>query len=440
MTEKWVLLCIIAVFNASSVFASGFAVFTQGTSALGQANAAVAHPTGASSLYFNPALLNELEGNQIEVGTTGVFADRSIELDSGNSEDSVDEWNYPSNVYWTRNASDRLAYGLGIFFPFGLSSEWDEDYEGRYLGTYGDILTIDINPAVSYRVTDALTVAAGFNALYLKATLQKKINQTAAYTLTDLILSGGTGGVLPALSMPLEDIDQNFEGDGWGYGYNIGILYKLSDRIQFGAAYRSHVDIVVDGTAEFSNVTPVLESSFSNTGGEADIRLPAQATAAVFFQLSDRFSVETGVRWEDWSSTDELKVNLDAEVFGQTSDITPRDWQATWTYNIGGQYRLTEAWAVNAGYLYGENAVPNTTFEPQVPDTDAHLFTLGAEWRNTSWSVATAVGYEYHESRHKKNSQGDPLETALTGSPSGTANGKYESTLYLVSLSIGYRF
>ncbi|MBE0598039.1 MAG: outer membrane protein transport protein [Desulfuromonadales bacterium] len=433
---------------AGPAFGSGFGVFTQGASGLGQANAVVAHPTGPSSLYFNPALLNDVPGRQVEIGTTGIYDDRKIRLDSGGSEEGKGGWEFPSSLYYTHQVNDGITAGIGVFFPFGLSTQWDDNYEGRYLGTYGDVLTMNINPAVSWRVTDKLSLAVGVDLLYLDATLKKKINQDAAYALTDLELQFLSGGMLslPTPSGTLGDISQSFEGDGWGVGYNLGALYKVTDQFSIGAAYRSHIDVEVDGDATFRGVDPVLASFnlFPNTGGTANIRLPAQATAAVAVKATDNLTVEVGVRWEDWDSTRKLEVRLDQPVFNSSSDITQRNWKSTWSYNIGGQYRLNDTVALNAGYLYGQNAVPDATFEPLIPDSDAHLFTLGTDLLFGPWTVSAAFGYERHENRRKANSIADPAGAALAslGVPAtvATANGVYETDIYLVGLSLGYRF
>ena len=430
---KQVILIIIFIsLMAGSVFASGYGVFTQGTAGLGQANAVVAHPVGPSSLYFNPALLNDIPGRQIEIGTTGIYADRSIDLDSGGSENSKNNWNFPSNLYYTHQVNEKFSTGFGIFFPFGLSTEWDDNYEGRYLGTSGEITSLNINPVVSYRLTDRLSIAGGFSFLYLDSTLKNNINQTAAYELVHKRPSAG----------PLKDINQKFEGEGWGYGFNLGLLFKATEYISFGATYRSQIDVDVEGRATFDNVIqdPYMAYTFRDTDGTSDISLPAQATFGIAVTPWDSLVVEVGGRWEDWSSTDELKIKLDTPVLGQSSNITPRDWKSTWSYNIGGQYQINESFNLSAGYLYAKDAVPGSTFEPLVPDTDAHLFTLGAGWTTGSWTINTAFGYEHHEKGKKDNSLGDPLGSAAAGSPTGTANGTYKADIYLSSLSFSYRF
>jgi len=413
--------------------ASGYGVFTQGASGLGQANAVVAHTTGPSSVYFNPALLNRVDGRQVEVGTTAIYADRKIKLDSGNSEDGDSKWNFPSTFYYSHEVNDKFTTGFGIFFPFGLSNDWNDDYEGRYLGTEGDILTMNLNPVVAYQVTEKLSLAAGFSMLYMDATLKNRINQTAAYD----ILS--KGAPLPPREGELPDIRQKFDGDGWGAGYNLGAYYRATDRLSFGATYRSHIDVDIEGNVDLDRVDPMLALAFPEGNGEADIRLPAQATFAIAYQLTTPLIVEAGVRWEDWDSTNELKLDFDNPILGQSSNSIPRDWSATWTYNIGGQYRFNETIALNAGYLYGNNAVPGDTFEPLIPDSDAHLFTIGTDLSFGQCTFSTAFGYEHHEDRDRNNTLGDPLGR-LVGQPDSTANGTYETDIYLFALSLGYAF
>jgi len=418
------VLCFLMV--PASALASGFGVFTQGASGLGQANAVVAHPTGPSSLYFNPALLNDVPGRQIEVGTTGVYADRKIKLSDGGAEDGENSWNFPSTFYYTHQANEKITSGIGIFFPFGLSTEWGDNYAGKYLGTSAAVFSMNINPAISFRVNDKLSLAAGIDLLYLDATLENKIPQ---------YLFGNSGPYLG------EDISQKFEGDGWGHGFNLGLLYKATDRISIGATYRSHIDVDVEGDASFRNVDPgnPYAVAFLDATGSSDIRLPAQATVGVAVKALDNLVVEVGVRWEDWDSTDDLEIVVDNPYIGAMSNSMPRDWQSTWSYNIGGQYKLNETVAINAGYLYGQNAVPSSTLEPLIPDTDAHLFTIGTDLTFGAWTVSGAFGYEYHEDRDKVANQADAHVSSLYGYVP-PLEGEFQTDIYLVGLSLGYRF
>ena len=68
------------------------------------------------------------------------------------------------------------------------------------------------------------------------------------------------------------------------------------------------------------------------------------------------------------------------------------------------------------------------------------LFTIGTDLTSGPWTISAAFGYEYHDSRTKQNTVGDPLGSQLALAPVGTANGEYETDIYLLALSIGYQF
>lgn len=414
---------------SGSALASGYGVFVQGASGLGQANSVVAHPTGPSSLYFNPALLPQVSGTRIEAGTTAVFADRKFTSSlTGQSADGREDVQFPSSFYLSHQASEQVSVGLGLFFPFGLATEWDDNWDGRYIATRTDVFTTNINPAVAWQPIPQLALAAGLDVLYLDAELERKVNSAA--------LTGN--------QVELLDINQKFTGDGWGLGYNLGLALKLSEALRFGATYRSHLDVNVNGDAKFDVPADAAALGFGQlfpkTGGDADIRLPAQATFGLAWIASDRLTLEAGARWEDWSAFDELKIKLDQPIpfpLGPTENTTPRDWKDTWAFNIGGEYRLNDTVTLLAGYLYADNPIPSRTFDPSIPDSDAHLFTVGTDLTFGQFNVALAYGYEHHENRRKNNTIGDILDPTT---PRSFANGTYETDIHLGAVSLGYRF
>lgn len=436
-----IIMSLCCVGYAQTVNASGYAVFTQGASGLGQANAVVAHPTGPSSLYFNPALLNDVPGRQVEFGTTAILSKREISLDStGQTESASDLWNFPSSFYYTHQANERVTAGIGVTFPFGLSNKWGDDSEGRYLGTFAEMFTMNINPAISFRVTDRLSLALGIDLLYLDTDQRRMINQTATY----LVLSGSLP--LPPLEEALNDVEQKFSGDGWGHGFNLGALFKVTERISVGAAYRSEISVDVEGQLDYNGDDPRLALAFLDGKADSEIKLPAQFVAGVATRVTDKLLVEVGLRWEDWDSTDRMTLELQHPFLEQPTISVPRDWHSTWAYNLGGQYQLNDDLAINFGYLYGKNAVPDATFEPVIPDTDVHLVTVGAEREFGPWTLSGALAYEYHASRNKQNDLGDPLGSAVASTVAdhpvavNTANGKYDSDIYLIGISLGYKF
>ncbi len=399
--------------------ASGFGIFTQGASALGQANATVAHADGASALYFNPALLTELAGTRMEVGTTLVWAQRDFSSFVTGRDDSADTRLYtPSTFYLTHAVNDSFSAGIGVFNPFGLGTDWDKAWEGRYLATRSEIVTYNINPAIAYKPLPWLSVGAGLDVLYLDATLEEQVKLSF---------------------LGLDDGSQKFTGDGTGLGYNLGVLLKLGPQVQLGIGYRSAIDIDIDGHLDFTLPSAALEPTLPDTPAQTELTLPQQLVAGIAFTPSEKITVETGVRWEDWSSYDQLRITFAQPVNGSTWAVYPKDWHATWAWNLGGIYRLNESVSLLAGYLYGEDAIGDATFEPAVPDANSHLFCIGTTLKHARWDLTVSYGYQLLESRTKNNGYLPDVNPAVA-EPSDYATGRYESRLHLVGISAGYRF
>lgn len=313
-----------------------------------------------------------------------------------------------------------MSAGLGVFSPFGLRTSWPDDWEGRYLATDSEMETIAVNPALSLRILPRITVAAGVDFLWLDATLKKKINSS-------LIVSQILGS-----PVALPDAGQKFSGNGTGVGYNLGLLVDITESLALGVSYRSEIKVDVDGEARFSNVPPVLAGAFPDTDGKTTITLPRQLSAGLSFEASPRLILEAGMRWEDWSSFDRLKIGLDQPVAGQRSLVQQRDWHDSLAFNLGGRYRFNDTFALLAGYLYSRNPVPDKTFEPSIPDSDAHYFSVGTTIDFRRVRLALSYAYQFLEERKKENT---------LGSESGaTANGRYDSDLHMVGVSLRYRF
>lgn len=410
-----VLLCLPAAAGAS-----GFGIFTQGASSLGQAAAVVAHTSDPTTIFFNPALMHKLEGTQVAIGTTFIIPSREYTgLFPGQRADTRDEVFFPSTLFVTHRFSERFSAGLGVFTPFGLGTDWGGTWDGRYLATKSEMITLNVNPVVSYLITPKLALAAGIDILYLDTTLERKINLNG--------LNAAIGGLLgPG---PFPDVGQKFSGDGTGIGFNLGFHYDLSDTLSVGASYRSQIKVEVKGDGTFD---PQIPGLLTNSPGKADLTLPQQVFAGICYTGFDPLTLEVGIRWEDWSSFKELMVTSD----NGTVSYAPKNWKSTFAYNIGARYRLNETVALLAGYLYSDNPIPDGTFEPSIPDADTHLFCVGADLDYRTFLISISYAYQLLENRDKANLIGDPF--GLPGT--GTANGRYEADLHMVAASLTFRF
>ncbi len=390
-------LCIMTVFLIclpSLSFGSGFGIFTQGASSLGQGAAVVAHDDSPEAIFFNPALINELPGTQVEVGTTLIFADRKYKSASptGKAAETEDDVFYPSTFYITHALNDSVSLGLGVFNPFGLATTWPDNWDGKYIATKSELTTFNINPVVSWRIIPEFTMAAGLDFVLLDSTLEN-VNKDF-------------------------NVNQKFEGSGNGLGFNFGFLMKPTDTLSIGISYRSQVKIDVDGDLSMS----ILPKDIS---GNTSINLPQQVFAGIAYKPTEKLVMEMGMRWEDWSSFKELKI----KGSGQTLALSPRDWRSTFAFNLGGKYQINDRYAVSAGYLYGQNPVPDSTFDPSIPDSDVHLFCIGGEAQFGNFGTSLSYAYQLQDERTKSTNRYGAI-----------ANGEYDSDIHLLALSLRYKF
>lgn len=410
-------LVVVGSGAATKAHAAGYAVFTHGASALGQGNAVTAHSDNPSAIFYNPALISKLEGTQLQVGTTAIFSSREFTSSATGENTQSDATFFPSTFYATHKFNDSISAGLGVFNPFGLATDWSETWEGRYIATKSELTTFNINPVISYRILPSLSVAAGLDILLVDATLERMVSTTFI------------GPPLP----PGLDLRSKFKGDGEGVGWNAAVAYDITNDLTFGASYRSEVQVDISGDATFDH--DVIPAFLLDTKGESDLTLPQQFTAGLAYRGIDALTLEAGVRWEGWSEFESLVVTLDN---GQVIE-TPRDWKNTWGLNVGGKYQVTDNVALLAGYVWGESAVPDDTFDPSIPDSDTHVFCLGTDIKSGPLNVAVSYAYQLYENRTKSNAI-NGVDNGAAGLPLPTANGKYENYAHLVALSLGYQF
>lgn len=398
--------------------ASGFAVFVQGASALGEGLASTAHGNNPQVIFFNPALINRLPGTQFESGVTFVNPHHDFHSDATGQSDKTDSvLFFPATVYVTHQYSDKLSFGFGVFTPFGLGTKWDDDWEGRYIVTEAEMQSLNFNPVASYRLTPSVSLAAGVSALYVDASLENRLN------LSTLGFSDGK---------------QKFSGDGIDYGFNLGLYWALSDTRSFGATYRSGIDVHLEGDVKFNLPSASLAPTFPNASAETRIHFPAQLHVAFAYSGIERFVFEAGVRWENWSSYDELRFETGRDINGSNVTTRPTDWHDTLTLTMGGRYALNDNLRLLAGFVRGQDPIPGKTFEPAVTDSPHYALTVGSEYSLGRHQLGVAYAFQKWFDRNKANEIGAQFSGGSVAD--ARANGEYQSHSHFLAISFTYVF
>ncbi|MFQ5642716.1 MAG: OmpP1/FadL family transporter, partial [Thiogranum sp.] len=232
----------------STGMASGFALIEQSASQMGNAFAggsAVAND--ASTIYFNPAGMTRLK-TQAVAGTHLVITSAKFDgtgtdpagfpTSGGNGGDAGGNGVVP-NLYFSTPLGDGLFAGIGINVPFGLSTEYDDGWKGRYQAIESEVKTININPSMAYQINNRLSVGVGVSLQYIDAKLTQNIDQGSLCVPTQAQLQAlGVPGADPANCAGLvpqgSDGFAKVEGDNWAGGYNLGLLYEPTSSTRVG--------------------------------------------------------------------------------------------------------------------------------------------------------------------------------------------------------------
>jgi len=333
---------------------------------------------------------------------------------TGENTDAESNLHYPSTFFGVYHINEKASMGLGIFSPFGLKSEWPSDWEGRYITTSSELKTFNFNPNIAYKFADNFNVSVGVDLLYGDAELNQNIN------FSQLGFSDGY---------------QSFKGDAFGYGFNVGLLYQVSDDLSLGASYRSKISLNLDGKSEFTfpQGTPgFLQANLPNTSGEVSIDLPPQLDLGLAYKFTSELIMEVGCKWEGWSTYKDLTFQFTQPINGATSVTQPKNWEDSWSFNIGAKYDFSPTYSVVGGYFHAWSAIPDETIEPSVIGADRNSFSIGLIKSFKRLEVAVSYAVEILEDRTKNNIVG--LETG------SAANGEYSQTIHMLGLSLSYSF
>ena len=414
---------------------AGIAIMEQSPRWLGAANAGgAAAADDAATVYFNPAGLTRLPGRQASAGINLLLPSAHFRnegstnltgqpLSGGEGGDPGSSAVVP-NLYYSHRVNDRVTLGIGLYSPFGLSTEYDSTWVGRYYAVNSELTTLNINPAIACRITDKLSLGTGISAQYLKTELSNAID---------------FGTIFAALGAPGAAPQQNdgfvtFKGDSWSWGYSVGGLYEFTESTRAGIVYRSRIDHTLTGSADFSAVpSPNPTGRFLDTTVRADVTLPDSISVSLWHNFSREIAAMADITWTNWSTIDELRIRFGNPV--ESDAVTTVKWRDTFRYSVGAVY-MPEPWSFRAGVAYDESPVPDSSHRtPRVPDSDRIWIAFGIGYR-MSGSITMDAAYVHlfvKDAEIRKTATGeDRLLGALSGSYAGSVD--------IVGIGISWNF
>lgn len=389
--------------------ASGFALREQSASALGNALAgAAAAAEDPSYMFFNPAALARQDATQALVVATYIRPETKfsvkaagtasgIAIGGGNGGSDVGEDEFLPAFYAVADLSrqvevvDNLRIGLAVTSPFGLETRYNDGWAGRYYALQSSLQTVNLSPTLAFDLIPGLSIGAGLQAQYMEAKLSNAID------------FGSIGARVPSLSPFARPTGQDgkarFDGNDWGFGWTLGVLYEPWEGTRMGVGYRSQVDQELEGDARFrldqagiGQAISQATGAFRNTGARATLDTPETITFGGYQELDPQWSVMADAAWTRWSRIRELRIEFDNSA--QPEEFTAADWRDSWWLAMGVTYRLVDPWSIRAGVAYDQTPIPNSRRTPRVPDNDRYWISLGATYR-PSETIDVSFGYAH---------------------------------------------
>jgi long-chain fatty acid transport protein len=304
---------------------------------------------------------------------------------------------------------EKWVFGLGVFTPYGLGTEWPNDWAGQQLAVKTDLQTFYINPTVAYQINDKLSVGVGLSVVLGTVTLKQRTG------------SGTTAGTL------------TLDGSGNGVNFDLGVLYKPTDKLSVGASYRTLTSIEFSGSATFTNMGAVAPYFPGDPNGKATLPMPSNLFVGAAYKVGPRLTLEGDFQWVGWKSYDKLTLTIkDGPAFPltgrplQTGATLQKKWDDGFLFRLGGEYTVDDKLTLRAGYINDISPQPPSKSEPMLPDGDRNDFSIGGSYQiNNKLHVDFAYMLVLFTERDAKTS---------------SFPGKYNSSAHLISIEFGYQF
>lgn len=362
---------------SSTLLANGLSLNEQSASGAGTAFAGRASSAlDASTAFGNPAGLSKLEGKQVSGGFAVVKANVDINhVDSSapgtNKGDMVPLANVPF-AFFSMPINEKWNFGLGMYVPFGLISDYEKSFQGSSHGQYSKVAVITVQPTLSYKVTDRIAVGFG-----------PTLNKIDGKLTNTLVTRGmGTG----------KDTLINIKGDDTALGYNIGLMVDLSEQTTWGITYHSKVDYTLKGRTKVYNAPLPINGEYKAT---LDFITPESLDTSISHKLDEQWTLHGGLTWTRWSRLAAIAAKNKGVAIPQFSTLKEElNWHNTWSYSIGASYQVNPQWVLRSGFALDQSPTTNEHRTVRIPVGHRKILALGAGWE-ASENLTLDMAYAY---------------------------------------------
>ena len=485
---KRLVIVVLASILSMTVFAEGYQVNLLSTKQTGMGHVGTGMKLGAESMHFNPAGLVFLRTNMdFSLGISAIMAKAKYSYD-GYSAKTDNPVGTPLYAYAGFKIYDNLAAGISLTTPYGNSLKWPKNWAGAGLIQDISLKSYVIQPTLSYKITDRLSIGVGLQLAWGNVNLSRALMgasdlQGIGTKFESLLplLAGVPSNIIPdedkkamqemvALMKGTEvpPAYARLEGNAhMRVGFNVGIMYDVCDQVTVGLSYRSKIKMrVKEGEASLNYANRRIEDLFANMEDllakygpmlnqllgvtvpnisipkydegsfRAELPLPSNTTLGVSYRPTDRWELALDLQYVGWNAYDSLNVYFNEAELGIAPIKAEKDYKNSMTYRIGASYKTTDRLVLRAGVYYDQSPIRKKLYNPETPGMDKLGLSAGLTfepYKGLQFDVAFL--YIQGFSQHGKY----PYKNVVTGVDE-MFEGKYKSTAFSPSIGISYRF
>ena len=398
------LALIVALAAPAVLPAQGFGLNEIGSCAVARVGATTSAPCeDASSIYWNPAAPAGLKGISVYAGVASIGVGGDFTADTtGRVEEPSVPTEFPPHLFINWRGNHRYALGLGVYVPYGLTSQWKDDFSGRFTAQRASLATIYVQPNIAIEITPNWSIGGG--PVFGRSTVEL----VQSLDLSQQVIPGSTTGATFAslgIAPNTEFGRASLEGSASGYGFHVGVHGKIGTTLQVGARFLSSMAFKYENaTARFIQLGTGLVVADATLAGQLGVPVgtPWEAILAPNFRaggplvqqkvrtlITHPGQIQFGVGYTAptgtlvsvdaahirWSKFDVLPVTFLGAARTRSRTLL-EDYDDSWAVRGSAEHKLANV-SLRGGISWVKTPAPDVTVTPLLPDQDRMNYAFG---------------------------------------------------------------
>ena len=415
------ILSLVALAATLSMAAEGYQVNSLSAKQEGMAHVGTGLKLGAESMIFNPAGMAFMDKSLDLTAKVSIIKSNVKATVNGKEYETSNDPSTPFAINAAFSIYDNLKAGITINTPYGSGMDWSNNWAGSMLNQSVKLSIFNVQPTVSYRILPNLSVGAGMMITWGNVDLNKGLVDPATLDKALALQAQAMGQPAPEAFGETAPASVNLKGNAEiALGYNVGIMWDITDQITVGASYRSKMDMKVkSGDAKLTYANALAENALGTLVGlnGANFKASMPAVSILSFGISyrpiEKLTIAFDAQMTGWSAYDKLNIEfLDDKLSAFNQNIT-KNYSDSWAYRLGAQYALTNRFDVRAGCYIDTTPVDDNHYNPETPGMTRVCPSVGFSFRPIERvSIDLAFTYVAGLGADNKNCNYDDLVAA----------------------------